>query len=161
MQELLALTSGMPERTVEAGQALVVEGEVADHVYVLLEGRLVVRRGGDDLIVFDEPGTCIGEKALLLDQPHHSSVIAVDRSRVRVIDDAAATLHDNPAILFAVSTLLARRLEMVEHYLSDLQHQYRDVDGGLGMIGAVLGTLASHHGKPMTAGSDREPDPLY
>jgi hypothetical protein len=35
------------------------------------------------------------------------------------------------------------------------------VDGGLGMVGDVLRTLATHHGDEVDPGSDREPDPLY
>ncbi|HEY6533161.1 MAG TPA: Crp/Fnr family transcriptional regulator [Acidimicrobiales bacterium] len=161
MEQLLDLTAGLPERVLAAGESLVHAGEEADHIYVLLEGRLVVRRDGEDLLAFDEPGSCIGEKALLLDQAHHSSVVASERSRVRVVEDAASSLHDNPALLFAVAVLLARRLEMVEAYLGDLKHQYRDHEGGLGMIGEVLTTLTSHHGQPLTPGSEREPDPLY
>ena len=61
-----------------------------------------------------------------------------------------------------VATLLAGRLEMVESFLSDLQHQYRDHDGGLGMIGEVLGALAHHHGPTkLSPGSERDPDPLF
>jgi len=161
MEQLLELTSGLPELVVEAGEMLIHETETVDRIYVLLEGRLVVRRDGEDLIAFDEPGSCIGEKALLLDRPHGSSVVATEPTRVRVLDDAASALHDDPAILFAVAILLARRLEMVEHYVSDLKHQYRDHDGGLGMIHEVLGALTSHHGAPLDPGSDREPDPLY
>jgi CRP-like cAMP-binding protein len=161
MQELLDLTDGLPEMEIEAGQVLVTEGEPADHLYVLLEGRLVVRRDGDDLLAFDQPGSCIGEKALLLGRPHGSSVIASEHSRVRVVEDADSTLHESPQILLAVATLLARRLELVEAFLSDIQHQYRDVDGGLGMISEVLGALAHHHGDHASPGSDREPDPLY
>lgn len=161
MEQLLDLTIGLPERAVEAGEALLVAGSEAKHIYVLLEGRLVVQREGEDLLEFTEPGSCIGEKALLLARPHRSSVVAAEPSRVRVVENAAVALHDNPALLYAVAILLARRLEMVESYLGDLRHQYRDHDGGLGMIGEVLTTLASHHGHAITPGSDREPDPLY
>jgi CRP-like cAMP-binding protein len=161
MEELLDLTRGLPEQVVDRDEQLIHEAETVDRIYILLEGRLVVRREGEDLIAFDEPGSCIGEKALLLGRPHGSSVVATEPSRVRVLEDATNALHANPAILYAVATLLARRLELVEHYVSDLKHQYRDHDGGLGMIHEVLGALTSHHGAPLELGSDREPDPLY
>ena len=161
MQELLDLTTGLPEMVVEAGQVLVTEGEPADHLYVLLEGAVVVKRQGEDLVAFDQPGACIGEKALLLGRPHRSTVVATERSRVRVVANADTTLHESPQILLSVATLLASRLDMVETFLSDIQHQYRDVDGGLGMISEVLGALAHHHGEHAVPGSDREPDPLY
>lgn len=161
MQELIDLTAGLPERALAAGEVLVMEGEAPDHLYVLLEGELVVRRGGDDLLAFDHPGSCIGEKAVLLGRPHRSSVVAAVPCRVRVVEDAADRIHESPEILNAVATLLAGRLEMVESFLSDLQHQYRDVDGGLGMISDVLGALAHHHGPKANPGSLRDPDPLY
>jgi CRP/FNR family cyclic AMP-dependent transcriptional regulator len=161
MQEMIDLTAGLPERTLAVDELLVVEGEAPDHLYVLLEGELVVRRGGDDLIAFDQPGACIGEKAVLLGRPHSSSVVAVQPSTVRVIEGAADRIHESPEVLLSVATLLASRLEMVEAFLSDLQHQYRDVDGGLGMISEVLGALAHHHGPKARPGSDRDPDPLY
>lgn len=162
MADLLELTAGLPERILAADEVLVVEGEAADHLYVLIEGELLVRRGGDDLIAFDRPGSCIGEKAVLLGRPHRSSVVATVPTRVRVVEDAAERIHHNPEVLLRVATLLAGRLEMVESFLSDLQHQYRDHDGGLGMIGDVLGALAHHHGPThLSPGSDRDPDPLY
>jgi CRP-like cAMP-binding protein len=162
MANLLEMTSGLPERTLAADEVLIVEGEAPDHLYVLIEGELLVRRGGDDLIAFDQPGACIGEKAVLLNRPHRSSVVATVPSRVRVLEDAAERIHHSPEVLLEVATLLAGRLEMVESFLSDLQHQYRDHDGGLGMIGEVLGALAHHHGPTdLSPGSERDPDPLY
>lgn len=162
MADLLTLTSDLPERTLAADEVLVVEGEAPDHLYVLIEGELLVRRGGDDLIAFDQPGACIGEKAVLLNRPHRSSVVATTPTRVRVVEDAAERIHHNPEVLLEVAVLLAGRLEMVESFLSDLQHQYRDHDGGLGMIGEVLGALAHHHGPThLSPGSERDPDPLY
>lgn len=162
MADLLTLTSGLPERTLAADEVLVVEGEAPDHLYVLIEGELLVRRGGDDLIAFDQPGACIGEKAVLLNRPHRSSVVARVPTRVRVVEDAADRIHHSPEVLLEVATLLAGRLEMVESFLSDLQHQYRDHEGGLGMIGEVLGALAHHHGPThLSPGSERDPDPLY
>src|SRR3954451_7176433 len=145
MEDLLAYTAGLPERVLAPGEVLVAEGDDPDHLYVLVEGRVVVRRDGDDLVAFDQPGATIGEKAVLLGRPHRSSVVALVPSRVRVIENAADEIHDHPEVPLAVATLLARRLELVESFLSDLQHQYRDHEGGLGMIGEVLGTLAHHH----------------
>ena len=162
MADLLELTDGLPERALAADDVLIEEGEAPDHLYVLLEGELLVRRDGDDLIAFDQPGACIGEKAVLLNRPHRSSVVATVPTRVRVIEDAADRIHHSPEVLLEVAVLLAARLELVESFLSDLQHQYRDHEGGLGMIGDVLGALAHHHGPTdLSPGSERDPDPLY
>ncbi len=161
MFELLALTDDLPERLLVAGETLINEGDTTGNLYVLVEGRLMVRRGGEDFIAIDTPGACVGEMAVLLEGPHTANVVVVEASRVRVIENASVALDDDPLVLHAVATLLARRLNLLSHYLVDLQQQYRDVDGGLGMIGDILRDLASHHGDHVEAGSDREPNPLY
>lgn len=161
MEHLLTLTAGLPEITVGAGDVVLHEGGSTGHLYVLVEGRLVVRKADEDFIVIDAPGACVGEMGVLLGRPHTATVVATAPTRLRVIEDAAAALDDDPATLHAVATLLARRLDLVNQYVADLQEQYRDVDGGLGMVGEVLRTLASHHGDLVEPGSEREPDPLY
>jgi CRP-like cAMP-binding protein len=161
MEALLQLTEGLPEVALAAGETLLAEGDDSGHLYVLLDGELVVRRGDDDFVTIDAAGACVGEMSVLLGRPHTASVIATTPCRLRVIEDARAALDDDPPVLHAVATLLARRLDLVNRYLADLQLQYRDHDGGLGMVGDVLRDLASHPGDELEPGSDREPDPLY
>jgi len=144
-----------------AGDVLVREGAPARDLFVLLTGRLMVRKGDEDFIVVDAPGASIGEMGVLLDRTHTATVVAIEPSRLRVIADAATALDHDPAVLHAVATLLARRLDLVNAFLVDLQNQYRDVDGGLGLIGEVVRGLAGHHGDGLDPGSEREPDPLY
>jgi CRP-like cAMP-binding protein len=161
MQELLALTEGLPELRLDAGQVLLREGEATGHLYVLVEGALMVRKGDEDFVAIDAPGACVGEMAVLLARAHTATVVAAEPSVLRVIEDAHAALDDNPTVLHAVATLLARRLDLVNQYLADLQRQYADIDGGLGMVGGVLQHLATHQGDTVDPGSEREPDPLY
>lgn len=161
MEELLTLTEGLPEVTLEPGDVLIEEGGSTGHLWVLIEGELMVRKAGEDFIPIDAPGACVGEMAVLLGRLHTASVVATKPCRLRVIEDAHAALDEQPPVLHAVATLLARRLDLVNQYLADLQYQYRHVDGGLGMVGDVLRNLASHHGDEVDPGSDREPDPLY
>lgn len=161
MDDLLALTTGQPEIELGAGDVLVREGGDPRDLYVLLTGRLMVRRGDDDFIAIDAPGACVGEMAVLLGRQHTATVVATEPSRLRVIADARATLAGDPPVLHAVASLLARRLDLVNQYLADLQEQYRDVDGGLGLVGDVLVELATHPGDDLEPGSEREPHPLY
>jgi CRP/FNR family transcriptional regulator, cyclic AMP receptor protein len=161
MRELLALTSDLPEIALESDHVLVREGEPADDLYVLVRGQLVVRRNGQDFVSIDDPGSCVGELAVLLERPHTSTVATTVPTVVRVIHDARRVLGEDPATLHAVATLLARRLDLINRYLTDLQHQYRDVESGLGLVGDVLHSLATYHGDELDPGSEREPDPLY
>lgn len=161
MQELLALTEGLPEVALAEGDVLLHEGDDTGHLYVLLEGSLVVRRDGEDFAAVEAQGACVGELSVLLGRPHTATVVATAPCRLRVIEDAHAALDDNPPVLHAVATLMARRLDLVNRYLADLQHQYGHVDGGLALVSDVLRGLATHHGDAFEPGSEREPDPLY
>lgn len=161
MDDLLALTIGEPEIEIGAGEVLLHEGGEPRDLFVLVSGRLMVRRDDEDFIAIDAPGACVGEMAVLLGREHTATVVATEPSRLRVIADARAALAENPPVLHAVAGLLARRLDLVNHYLADLQQQYRDVDGGLGLVGDVLVELAAHPGHDLEPGSEREPDPLY
>ena len=161
VDDLLELTAGLPEIDVDAGAVVVEQGGPADELHVLVAGRLVVRRDGEDFAVIDAPGACVGEMAVLLGRSHTASVVAAEPSRLRVIGDATAAFDESPRVLRAVAELLAMRLDLVNRYLTDLQVQYRDHDGGLGMIGDVLRDLTAHPGTELDPGSEREPDPLY
>jgi CRP-like cAMP-binding protein len=161
MEDLLALTVGQPEIEVPAGAVVVREGAEPRDLFVLVRGRLMVRRDDEDFIAIEAPGACVGEMAVLLGRTHTATVVATEPSTLRVITDAHAALDDNPPVLHAVATLLARRLDLVNRYLADLSNQYRDHEGGLGLVGDVLRGLAAHHGDELEPGSDREPDPLY
>ena len=46
-------------------------------------------------------------------------------------------------------------------YLADLQHQYADHEGGLGMVGAVLGSLMHKPATRSELRSERDPEPEY
>jgi hypothetical protein len=46
-------------------------------------------------------------------------------------------------------------------YLVDLQRQYADHEGGLGMIDVVLASLAHRGGARSELGSERDPQPEY
>lgn len=159
--ELLGLTEDRPEIVLDPGEVLLAAGDRADRLYVLVEGRLMVRRDDEDFVVIDQPGACVGEVAVLLGRPRRATVVAVETTRVRVVEPAGATLVARPEILYAVAAMLADRLDLMNHYLADVQAQYRDVDGGLGMIGDVLKSLSASAGARAEPGSEREPDPLY
>lgn len=155
MDEVLALCTGLPRRALAAGERLVVEGAHDARMYVLERGSVAIHRDGVALTRVDEPGAFLGEMSVLLARPSTADVIAVEPSSIVVIEDAAAALVDSPALLLAVSRLLARRLDAVTGYLGDLKRQYADTDGHLGMMDEVLTALMSIRAPAMEAGSER------
>jgi CRP/FNR family transcriptional regulator, cyclic AMP receptor protein len=51
------------------GSVILEEGQNTGRVYVLVEGRIEVLRGGTEVTVLDEPGSLVGEMSVLLGVP--------------------------------------------------------------------------------------------
>jgi CRP-like cAMP-binding protein len=161
VQAFLDLAATSQHRELDAGEVLLHEGANTGAFYVLLDGRLRVEKGGAPGAAISEPGACVGEMALLLDVPATANVVAHEHSVVAVIEDAAQILRDRPDLSLAIARTLAARVQHMTTYLADLQHQYRDHEGGLGMVDKVLGTLMHRSGTRSTLASERDPDPEY
>lgn len=159
--DLASLAEEHPRLTVEADEALIVDGESAGTLYVLVDGALRIEKGGAPIAIVDQPGTCVGEMSLLLGIPATADVVAVNRSVVAVIEDAATMLEDDHELALALARLLASRLQAMTTYLADLTRQYGDHEGGLGMIDVVLGSLLRGPAPHSEFGSERDPDPEY
>ena len=161
MEELLSLAQGMPRRTVEPGEALLVDGEPASSLYVLLEGALRIEKSGVLIDTVTEPGACVGEMSLLLGIPATASVVANERSVVAAIDSAPAMLDADSGLSVSLARLLATRLHTMTTYLVDIKQQYADHEGGLGMVDVVLSSLMRSGGTRSELGSERDPNPEF
>ncbi len=130
-------------------------------MYELRSGEVEIVRGGETVAVVAEPGALLDEMSLLLGRHASASVLARTETVVAVVDDARVRLATDPAFVLELARLLARRVDAMTGYLADLRRQYAYHEGGLGMIGEVLASLA--HIAPTTAepGSEREPDAPY
>jgi CRP/FNR family transcriptional regulator, cyclic AMP receptor protein len=155
MNDVLDLCDGLPRRELASGERLVAAGDAGTRMYVLVTGSMAIERDGVTLTRVDEPGAFLGEMSVVSARPASADVIALEPSSVVVIDQAATALVDSPELLLAVARLLARRLDAVTGYLSDLKRQYADSDGHLGMMDQVLGALMSIRTTPMEPGSER------
>lgn len=160
MTALLALTDGLFERRLVAGEVLVEEGSREGQLAVLVEGHLQVRKGEVVVAEITEPGACIGEVSLLTGAAATATVVAASPCVVRVASDGAGFLRSRPEVLEEVAHILATRLHQMTTYLADLRRQYGD-QPGLQMVGEVLATLTSTPATGARPGSARDPDPLY
>jgi CRP-like cAMP-binding protein len=161
VQELLDLASDAPRRTLETGEALVVDGQEGEALYVLVDGALRVDKAGTTVATVTDPGACVGEMSLLLGVPATADVVAIEPSVVAVLDRAGAMLESEPRLALALARLLAGRVQVMTTYLADLRRQYGDHDGGLGMIDVVLDSLMRDSGSRSRLGSERDPEPEY
>lgn len=146
MREILSHFEDVQLRRLADGETLLPEGERTGHLYALLDGRLEVLRGETCVAVLDEPGSLIGEMAVLLDSPHTATVRALGEARVHVAEDGAAFLSGRPELAWLVSRLLARRLNAATTYLVDIKRQFAGYGNHLEMVGEVLESLMHQQG---------------
>jgi CRP-like cAMP-binding protein len=158
--DVLALTAGLPERTLAAGDTVFVEGDASSTVVVLVDGDLVIETGGVTVNRHTAPGTFVGEIGGLLRQPRSATVTAAAPTVVRDIGNPDAFFAEHPQLGIEIARQLAGRLVRLSEYIVDVQRQFADRDDHLGVFGELLSRIAA---KPpvdiaIEPGSDRAPD---
>ena len=162
MENVLALCDDLPEEAFAPGQQLMAEGGEPDgRIYVLVDGTVEVSRGGVLIVRLSEPGVFLGEMSALLGAPHSAQVVAATQVHVRVLDDAGRMFGSEAGLLLEMAKLLARRLNAVTAYLVDIQRQYADQGGHLGLMHQVLQDLLDVRPTGFVPGSAREDVPGY
>lgn len=146
MREILTHFRDVPRRSLSDREILLREGEQTGRLYALAEGRLEILRGDTQVAVLDEPGSLVGEMAVLLDSPHTATARALGEATVHVVDDGAAFMSAHPELAWLVSRLLARRLNAATTYLADIKRQFAGSGNHLELVGEVLESLMHQQG---------------
>ena len=76
-EEAVRLLSAVEEHSIGVGDALVREGELGDRMFLVISGRVEIRKGGTILTVL-HPGDHLGEVALVDAQPRSATAIATE-----------------------------------------------------------------------------------
>jgi len=98
------------------GETLFAQGDPPDYLYVVIHGRLEVivesERAGQEVVEQIGPGACVGEMALLTDEPRSATVRAIrDSELVRLSKDEFNLLLDrHPRGAVEIARMLVRRL---------------------------------------------------
>jgi CRP/FNR family cyclic AMP-dependent transcriptional regulator len=161
MDAFLDLAETLPRRGLTTGEILLTEGDTRGALFILLNGALRIEKQGTPIAAIVESGACVGELSLLLDVPATADVVASEVSIVAVVDDARQMLAEHPHLALALAQLLAARVQHMTTYLADLQQQYADHEGGLGMVDVVLASLMHKPGVRSELASERDPYPEY
>ncbi len=82
------VAAAMQPAAVQAGEAVVSEGDVGDAYYAIVSGSAEVIRGTQRLRVLG-PGEAFGETSLLRDLPRTASVVAIEPLELRRLERAA------------------------------------------------------------------------
>lgn len=98
-QEVVKILSIVQIRTLSTGQTLVKEGEPADEMFVILEGKVDIRKGGITLLQRTS-GNAIGEMGLLDNRPRSASAVATQPTTVMMLSkkDLFELLRKEPEI---------------------------------------------------------------
>lgn len=78
---LASVADQMVALTVASGTMIIREGDLGDRFYLVRQGRVVIKRGADNVIVAElGAGDFFGETALLTGQPRNATVVAVEET---------------------------------------------------------------------------------
>ena len=83
-RQVLRVLNVTTVRTYMPGEALLEEGEDSDAMYLVLSGRVVVKKGGENVTMLG-PGSHVGELSLIDRAPRSATVRAMEPSRVLVL----------------------------------------------------------------------------
>jgi len=113
--EMSAVAYLASPRALEAGTAIVREGETGDEFFVLMMGTATVSRQGRDVASL-EPGDYFGELALFDPAPRDATVTADVPVTVAVLEHARfqTALEAIPAMRDAILRGMARRLHELD-----------------------------------------------
>jgi CRP-like cAMP-binding protein len=114
-RDLRRIAALAEERTVEAGTELIREGEPGTEFYVVVEGKIQVRRGARQVAALGA-GSFVGEIALLSRQPRTATVVATTPLRVLAIEGKSFVelLDSLPELWLKVARALAERVDADE-----------------------------------------------
>ena len=115
--------AALPLTIYETGETVLAEGSRTDRLLILRKGNVAIVKKGIEIARVSEPGAVFGEISALLDCPHAADVRALASSQFHIVDPAA--LQD-PAALFYVATILARRIDGANRALVTLKSQIRE-----------------------------------
>jgi CRP/FNR family transcriptional regulator, cyclic AMP receptor protein len=126
MEKILEAAAGLPTWRLKPGDVLVAEGQRTGRLYILSIGTLEVVRDGSSVAAMSQPGSVIGELAVLLDEPHTATVRTRDGAIVHVVDNPTEFMDANPAVSRHIATTLAQRLQKTTAILVDMRKRSKE-----------------------------------
>lgn len=95
---------------VDVGAKIIGEGEASSHLWIVVNGRCQVRRGGSELAVLG-PGAVLGEISLVTGKPAVAEVVALERTVLVGLSraDFSAVTAAHPRLLARLETVVAER----------------------------------------------------
>lgn len=122
-EELLRLSARMIERSYPPNHAIVREGSAGDAMFIIIEGKVEIRKRDPKNNDFDVAittlgdGAAFGEMALLTGNPRSATVMASGNTKVLVLmkNDFDVLLHEHQSLSIALSRIVADRIEEMKN----------------------------------------------
>lgn len=92
------------------GEVVIKEGKRAEHLYVLMSGKLEVTVKGVKIAEISDKGSFVGEIASLLRCRRIATVSATEPSKLMVIGNITRHFEENPAAALGIAQTLASRI---------------------------------------------------
>ncbi|MDJ0858037.1 MAG: cyclic nucleotide-binding domain-containing protein [Dinoroseobacter sp.] len=156
MSSVLAACAALPELSFEPGTPLISEGKPVSRLFILVSGRVSVRKGDKEVARISDEGAIFGEMSALLDIPASASVIALDDVRALCAEDGAALIEANHQLAIHTARTLAKRLYHATAYLADCKTQFADRSDHFGIMDQILDELLQQQrAEPADTSEDR------
>jgi len=140
--EILEKLSDFPIRVFEAGDVVLSEGSTTGRLLFLKTGAVDVVMNEVDLTRVDQPGAVFGDVGLVLGTPHTADVLAVQSSSFYVVEDAGEFLKAEPLAALYLATVLAGRLDAVNHLVVEARRRAAATGQRRGLVGEMIDRLA-------------------
>ncbi len=130
VNELAAVASLCQSEHFDPGQTIIREGEIGETMYLIVEGRVVVRKGGADGCEVDlaemGAGDYFGEMALFDDQRRSATVVAQEPTHCLVLHKAEfnEAVREYPQVALQMCRVLSRRLRELHHKIQGMSVCY-------------------------------------
>ena len=110
-EALQPLAEVFQEQMIPAGGLVFAQGEASDRFYLVVAGRVSVRRGSRELAVLGQ-GAAFGEMALLDNEVRSASLVALEDTELLSLDRDSfhEVLEEYPEVARAIMRVLSRRL---------------------------------------------------
>ncbi len=132
--EILEKLAGFPILVFERGDVVLAQGSATGRLLFLKQGMVDIVMEEVFLTRVLEPGSVFGDVALLLDQAHTADVLAVQPSSFYVVEHAEAFLRSEPLAALYVATVLAGRLNAVNHLLVEARNRAAEAGARRGFV---------------------------
>jgi len=141
MFDLNAALAELPVVEFQDGDVIVAEGKKVNAIYFLKSGQVAVDRDGERVADINEYGFAFGDVSFLMDHPALTETRADGQVSAYVVHDAEAFLLERPELLLHLARGLARKVNFIASYLTDIKKQYADEGSHLGMVNEVLNSF--------------------